>query len=158
MIHQLKVSDLMTTDLITLDKDENLDVAEDAMRTAKIHHLPVVEGGCVVGMVAQSDILRAQVSVLADLSVTQDRAIKQRIRAEDVMCRGLRTVGPDTPALEAAQILASHDYSCLPIVEDGKLVGIVTERDFLKLVIRALSDEVQPQLPSDVAPEVVAHA
>jgi len=145
MIQRLCVSDLMSTNLVTLDHDESVDTAEDVMRLGRIHHLPVVSNGRLVGLVAQSDILRAQVSVFADLSASEDRAIKQRIRASEIMSTNIQTVSPSTSALEAARILQAHEYSCLPVVEDDKLVGIVTERDFLDLVVRALTDgEEQP--------------
>ena len=141
MIHSLKVSDLMKTDVVTLAEEDSLDVAEQTMRFAKIHHLPVVDRlGKMLGMVAQSDILRAQVSVFADLSVSEDRAIKQEILAKDVMVKSLTTVSSDTTALQAARLLVGHEYSCLPVVEDDKIVGLLTDRDFLQLVIRALSE------------------
>jgi len=145
-MRKLTIRDIMSTDLVTLDHTESIELAEETMRAARIHHLPVLEEGRLVGMVAQSDILRAQVSVFAELSQSEDRAIKQRIAAREVMSTSLRTVGPDTSLLEAAKILADHEYSSLPVVEDGELVGIVTERDFLHLVIRALEDEPKARL------------
>ena len=98
-------------------------------------------------MVAQSDILKVQVSTFADLSVSEDRAIKQEILAKDIMVKNLTTVSPDTTALQAARLLAGHEYSCLPVVEGEKIVGLLTERDFLQLVIRALSEPIT----SDIA-------
>jgi CBS domain-containing membrane protein len=155
MIHNLIVADLMKTDIVTLGEDDSLDVAEQTMRFAKIHHLPVVDRlGRMLGMIAQSDILRAQVSVFADLSVSEDRAIKQEILAKDVMVRDLTTVAASTTALEAARLLEGHDYSCLPVVEDDKIIGLLTDRDFLQLVIKALS---QP-LTSDIVASPVTEA
>lgn len=155
MIHSLIVADLMKTDIVTLSEDDSLDVAEQTMRFAKIHHLPVVDRlGKMLGMIAQSDILRAQVSVFADLSVSEDRAIKQEIQAKDVMVRDLTTVAASTSALEAARLLEGHDYSCLPVVEDDKIIGLLTDRDFLQLVIKALS---QP-LTSDIVASPVTEA
>ena len=105
----IKVADLMNTDVVTLSEEDSLDVAEQSMRFAKIHHLPVVDGhGKMLGMIAQSDILRAQVSVFAELSVSEDRAIKQEILAKDVMVRNLTTVAPETSALQAARLLAGR--------------------------------------------------
>lgn len=149
MIHSLKVSDLMRTDVVTLAEDDSLDVAEQTMRFAKIHHLPVINAaGQMLGMVAQSDILKVQVSTFADLSVSEDRAIKQDILAKDIMIKNLTTVSPNTTALQAARLLAGHEYSCLPVVEENKIVGLLTDRDFLQLVIRALSEPITSDLTS----------
>ena len=143
-MHRMTVSDLMSTNLITLDHRDDLDVAEQAMRAGKCHHLPVVEDGRLVGMVAHSDLLRAQVSVFAEISADEDRALKRSIRASEIMSRNVKTVGPNTPARDAATILESHNYGSLPVVSEGRLVGIVTERDFLHLVVRALDDDEAP--------------
>jgi CBS domain-containing membrane protein len=140
----------MTTTVVTLEHDESLDAAEEVMRVGRFHHLPVVKAGRLIGMLAHSDILRAQVSVFAELSLSEDRAIKQKIRASEVMSPRVTTVPPDMSALQAARILRKNDYSSLPVVEGDRVVGIITDRDFLDLAIRALSvanedDEPVPQ-------------
>jgi CBS domain-containing protein len=56
------------------------------------------------------------------------------------MTKEVRTVCPDTPALEAALTLRSHGYGCVPVVEQGKLVGMLTDSDFLEYAIQQLSD------------------
>jgi len=156
MIHSLRVADLMKTDVVTLAEEDSLDVAEQTMRFAKIHHLPVVDrAGRMLGMVAQSDILRAQVSVFADLSTSEDRAIKQEISAKDVMVKDLTTVSPNTTALQAARLLEGHDYSCLPVVDNEKIIGLLTDRDFLQLVIRALSQPVTSDIVANAMPNAV---
>lgn len=138
MIHTLQVADIMSTSVVTIGADECLDAAEEVMRLGKIHHLPVVEDGQLVGMVAQSDILRAQVSVFAELSMSEDREIKRHIAAREVMVEDVKTIGPEATAVDAARMLEGHEYSSLPVVKDGDVVGIITQRDFLSLAIRAL--------------------
>jgi len=56
------------------------------------------------------------------------------------MTKEVRTVYPDTTALEAARMLRSHGYGCVPVVEDGHLIGMVTEADFVEYAIRVLAD------------------
>lgn len=141
MIRKLNVSDLMSGNVVTIDHDDTLDVAEELMRAGHIHHLPVVQEGRLIGMLAHSDILKAQVSIFADLSAAEDRALKGRIMVREVMSKSVKTATPETSASQAARTLASHDYSSLPIISDDKVVGIITERDFLDLVVRALESE-----------------
>ena len=135
---ELTVGDLMTTELVTLRRDESLNLAEQVMRLARVRHLPVVEAGALVGLVTHRDLLRAQVSVLAELSRDERREIHTAIRVEDIMVAEVRTAAPDTPAVAAARQMLEHKVGCLPVVQDERLVGIVTEADFLELAIRAL--------------------
>jgi CBS domain-containing membrane protein len=139
-MNRLMVKDIMSTNLVTLDENENLDLAENAMKYGRIRHLPVVRGKRLVGLITHRDLLRAQVSSLADLSPEENSEVNVGIKAHDVMQESVTTVGPTTPILEAARIIKNNKFGCLPVVEDKNLVGIVTEADFIDLVIRALED------------------
>lgn len=135
----MKVRDLMTRDLVTLDATENLLLADDVMRLGRIRHLPVVDGEKLVGLVSHRDILRASVSSLAGLSRTEEASIKMSIPVEKVMRREVVTIGPEASALEACKIILEKKLGCLPVVsEDGALLGIVTEADFVELARRYL--------------------
>ena len=61
-----------------------------------------------------------------------------KIRARDVMTLSVQTIDPETPVLEAAQIMREKGFNCLPVVDDGEVVGILTPRDFLGLVVKLL--------------------
>ena len=98
------VRDIMTTDVVTLEEDENLDVADTVMNLARIRHLPVVSHGRLVGLVTHRDLLAAQVSSIADVSAKEDQEIKQSITATQIMRTSVHTVAPDTPVLEAARV------------------------------------------------------
>jgi CBS domain-containing membrane protein len=140
-MRELRVLDLMTKDVVTINEDESLEVAEQIMEAGRIHHLPVVsKSGRLVGLVTHADLLRAAVSVLAEPSPNEEEEIKAAVPASVVMSRHISTVAPDTPALRAAEILRRHKYGCLPVVDGGRLVGIVTEGDFVNLVIQALRE------------------
>jgi CBS domain-containing membrane protein len=131
----------MSTDLITLERDETLNLAEEVMRLARIRHLPVTEGARLVGLITHRDLLRAQSSNMANLTDDERREVQSTVKAGDIMRGGVTTCRADTSVLEAAKILRQQKFGCLPVVdEDHKLLGIITEADFLDLVIRALED------------------
>ncbi|AKU93304.1 CBS domain-containing protein [Vulgatibacter incomptus] len=135
----MKVRDLMTRDVVTLEAGENLLLADDVMRLGRIRHLPVVENGRLVGLISHRDILQASVSSLAGLSRAEDASIKKSIPAREVMKREVTTIGPDEPALVACSIVLDRKLGCLPVVDaEGALVGIVTEADFVELARRYL--------------------
>jgi len=136
------VRDLMSRDVVTLDANESLLLADDVMRLGRIRHLPVVEDGRLVGLVTHRDLLRASVSSLAGLSRSEEATIKRAIPVREVMSRDPLTIAPDRPALEACRILLDRKLGCLPVVDaGGRLVGIVTEADFVSLARRFLEGQ-----------------
>ena len=138
----MRVRDLMTTDLVTLDADESLLLPDDVMRLGRIRHLPVVAGKKLVGLVSHRDMLRASVSSLAGLSRDDELTLKRAIPVREVMRRDLLTVGPDDPALVACKLMLERKLGCLPVVdEERNLVGILTEADFVDLARRFLEAE-----------------
>lgn len=140
-MRRLKARDLMCGDLITLQENETLDLADEVMRLARIRHLPVTDTeGHLTGLVTHRDLLRAQVSALAGLGSEETRKIERTIAVARIMNRGITTVSPGTPALDVARLMRDNKFGCLPVVDGGKLVGIITEADFVDLVIRALDD------------------
>ena len=142
-MNDLTVRDIMSTELVTLEESESLNLAEQAMMHGRIRHLPVVRGSELVGLVTHRDLLRAQVSSLAEVSIEERKALKSAIRTKEIMATDVKSVSVDLPVLEAARILKKNKFGCLPVVEGNTLVGIVTEADFIDLVIRALEDEEQ---------------
>lgn len=144
---QLRVLDIMSRDVVTIGAGESLDVAEQMMKAGRIHHLPVVSGERLIGVVTQADLLRASISVLAEPTPSEERALMRGTLVSMVMATNVYTVAPDTPALRAAEMLRRHHFGCLPVLDGQRLVGIVTEGDFVKLVIRALrSEALEPEV------------
>lgn len=122
--HELKVSDLMTTAIMTINASEPLSEAKIDMEMGLVHHLPVVDDrGRLVGIVSDRDIVR--------------RADKKRVA--DVMSRDIVTTRPDAPAHVAASMMLDFRIGSVPVVDDdGALVGVVTITDYLALARRAL--------------------
>ena len=126
------VGDLMTSEVATLDRNDELGLAEQIMSLGRIRHLPVVDDGEVVGIVSQRDLFRsALVKALGHGSVAEDRLLRV-IRVKEVMQSKLQTAAPGEPLREAAARMARDKVGCLPVVDDGALVGILTEGDFVR--------------------------
>ncbi|HET7538943.1 MAG TPA: CBS domain-containing protein [Polyangiaceae bacterium] len=133
------VRDLMTRRVAILFEEQNLELAEHGMKEFRFRHLPVVDGGKIVGLVSESDLLRASVSTLnADFALLDDN-LKRNFFVREVMTSDVVTVRPDTLLSEAASLMQERKIGCLPVTEsDGKLVGILTQSDFVGLAKRFL--------------------
>jgi CBS domain-containing membrane protein len=98
--------------------------------------LPVVDGEeRVVGLITHRGILEAWVSHGHPDEENAD-IVARDVPVEMVMEKNVQTIGPQTPAADAARILETHKFGCLPVVENGKLVGILTEADFVRFARR----------------------
>ncbi len=138
----IEVSDLMTTGLKTLDEEHNLAEARDLMGREHIRHIPILDANNqFVGLLTQRDVLANTVSNLADFNDQERQDIEAGVKVSEIMITDINTVEEHTSLREAAEYLLDHKYGCLPVVdEEGYLVGIVTESDFMKLVIHLLEN------------------
>ena len=126
----------MTKNPITVTKDMPVDKALQLMRKEKIRRFPVLDKkGNLVGMVAEKDLLYASPSAATTLSIYEVAYLLSRITVGDVMASDVITAGEDVPLEEAAAIMADNQIGALPVVRDGKLVGIVTETDLFKVFL-----------------------
>jgi CBS domain-containing protein/SAM-dependent methyltransferase/gamma-glutamyl:cysteine ligase YbdK (ATP-grasp superfamily) len=124
--HYSQVGSLMTTDLFTVNENDVIDLVANVMDWKHIRHVPVEDNAHrLVGLVTHRALLR----ILAQNYGTP----MQPIPVRQVMQRSVVTVGPETPTLEAIGLMKQHRISCLPVEEDGRLVGIMTERDLIKI-------------------------
>ncbi|HYQ02636.1 MAG TPA: CBS domain-containing protein [Polyangiaceae bacterium] len=131
------VRDLMTKDVVTLDRNEKLTVADDIMKLGRIRHLPVVDDeGFLAGIVSQRDLFHSGLlRALGYGTHARDQALDVLVLKEAMKAEVL-TITPDAPLTEAAQIMLKHKIGCLVVVEGKKIAGILTESDFLKLALR----------------------
>jgi CBS domain-containing protein len=135
----MKVRDLMNAEVATVRRNDQLQIADDLMSLGRIRHTPVLEddGEGVVGVLSQRDLFRGALArALGDGHRAQNKMHGQLV-VQDVMTCAPITVAPDLALAEAAKIMLDKKIGCLPVVEDGRLVGILTESDFLKLALRA---------------------
>jgi CBS domain-containing membrane protein len=134
----LKVRDVMTADPTTLKRNDKLTLADDIMRLGRVRHLPVVDddGQTLAGIVTQRDLFRDALAQALGYGKHAQRKILDTLAVKEVMATDVVTTGPDTSLVEAARILTERKIGCLPVIENGRLVGILTEGDFVALVAR----------------------
>ena len=140
----MKVKDVMARDPISIDQEAAVGTALDLMRTKHIRHLPVVdEAGALVGIVTDRDLRHAALAPAVEeyLSVRAHRQARQlnatlgNLRVREVMTWTVVTTGPEAPLLHAALIMFESRVGSLPVLEGGRLVGLLTEQDVLKALM-----------------------
>jgi CBS domain-containing membrane protein len=132
------VRDLMTRDVTTLEANDELTVADDVMRLGRIRHMPVLddEDRRVVGIVSQRDLFRGSLVRAFGYGEAAQRRVMKTIPVKEVMSSQVVTIASDAPLAEAARLMVERKIGCLPVVDAGELVGILTESDFVALVAR----------------------
>ena len=126
------VRELMEREVVTLNAGDRLDLAEDIMQLGRIRHLPVVDGERLVGVLSQRDLLRAAISSLLQLPRREEREWLASVAVSAVMTTNVFSVAPDATVRSAVRVMIDKKIGCLPVVEDGKLVGLLSETDCLR--------------------------
>lgn len=147
---------IMSSDLITVAPTATLAEARSLMHEHRIHHVPVVKGDKLVGLVTLTNVLAATDSFLRD---PQNRIHANEISIADAMVTDVATVDINASLRHAALFLERHKIGCLPVLDDDKLVGIITDTDFVAVAINLLEllEETEPDdddfedLDADVA-------
>ena len=134
----LRVRDIMIHEVTTLKRNDKLTLANDIMQLGRIRHLPVLddEADQLVGIVSQRDLFRGALARALGYGQHAQRKVLEALLVKEVMSTDVLTTTPDTPLVEAARVLMERKIGCLPVVQDGHLVGIVTEADFVAMVAR----------------------
>ncbi len=127
----------MAQNPVTLDRNETLDLADSIMNLGRIRHMPVVDDGNVVGILSQRDLFRSALIVALGFGRKTTSALVKTIKVKEVMTEHVITTAPETTAKEAARIMIDKKIGCLPIVEKGNLVGLITETDILRYVVES---------------------
>lgn len=132
-MNDLRVRDLMTEDVVLVRPETDTETARDLMAEHGLRHLIVVDDeGDLVGIVSHRDLLRNALIERTDVPLYVERELLRRTPARDVMISPVRTVDPQQDVAEAAQTLFDEKIGCLPVVEGGRVVGILTESDFAR--------------------------
>ena len=134
----LKVRDVMTADPTTLKRNDKLTLADDIMRLGRVRHLPILDDDdqTLVGIVTQRDLFRDALAQALGYGKHAQRKLLDSLAVKDVMATEVVTVRSDASLVYAARVLTERKIGCLPVVDDGRLVGILTEGDFVALIAR----------------------
>jgi CBS domain-containing membrane protein len=133
----LRVCDVMTKEVTTLKRNDQLSLANDIMQLGRVRHLPVLEDdGRLAGILSQRDLFRGALAHALGYGQHAQRKMLDSLLVKEVMSSDVMTTSPDTPLVEAARILLERKIGCLPVVEGGQLVGILTEADFVAIFAR----------------------
>jgi CBS domain-containing protein len=128
-----RVRDLMTHEVTTLKRNDKLSIADDVMQLGRIRHLPVLdEDEQLVGIVSQRDLFRGALARALGYGAHAQQKLLGQLLVKEVMTNDPLTIAPDAPLTDAARIMLERKIGALVVVESGRLVGILTESDFLK--------------------------
>ncbi|MBI3554897.1 MAG: CBS domain-containing protein [Deltaproteobacteria bacterium] len=130
------VKELMSTELLTLFKDDTLKSLQDLFDLKMIRHVPIVDDDrMLVGLVSQRDFLKFSVSKLARIGKDDADELYSKTRISEIMGKKVMTVSPGTPLSVAGAAMLKHKYGCLPVIDKDRLVGIITESDFVEAFV-----------------------
>ncbi|MFZ5587311.1 MAG: CBS and ACT domain-containing protein [Thermodesulfobacteriota bacterium] len=129
------VKDWMTTDPITVTPDTSVMKASQIMKENNVRRLPVInDKGEVVGIVTDRDLKEASPSKATTLDVHELYYLLSELKVKDIMSRKVITITPEETVEKAAVIMLEHKVTGLPVVEDGKLTGILSQGDVFRVL------------------------
>lgn len=135
--HHLTVASAMTQNPVTLGPEDSLSHASEVMRLHGIRRIPIVLGDALVGLLAEGDLKRAQPSTLSASQEDFDR-IMENTTVSRIMINEPITIDETTSLLEAAETLHETKYGALPVLHNGRLVGILTDNDLIRCLAELL--------------------
>lgn len=135
------VGQFMTDTVYTLQTTDNLHDVRELMELAKIRHVPITDKeGNFEGLITNRDLLACAVSKLAEIDGNLQTELESSIPVREIMHIDIVCVQEDTDIRDAANIMLGYKYGCLPVIEGRKLVGILTEADFIKITLKLLDN------------------
>ncbi len=139
MLYSPPISEIMSTNIIAVNRDDDLETAELLFKKHKIRHIPVVNGDVIIGMLSYSDLLRISFAdaVFEDESEI-DALVYNMFTIDQVMVKHVVTVPAVATIKEVAEILSKNEFHALPVVDEGNLVGIVTTTDLINYLLKQL--------------------
>ncbi|MBO0341615.1 MAG: CBS domain-containing protein [Bacteroidota bacterium] len=139
MKNGVPVSKIMTKNLVTLGLSDELVTAERLFKKHHIRHIPVVEGDKIKGMLSYTDLLRISFADAIDENEEYvDTIVYNMFTIPQVMVHDVVSVTSDTTIKEVAEILSKREFHALPVVDDGKLKGIVTTTDLIRYFLKSI--------------------
>jgi acetoin utilization protein AcuB len=129
------VSDWMTKKVFTVSPDDYLSDALSLIREKSVKHIPVVKQGKLKGIISDRDIKEYSPSKATALDIYELHYLLATTRIKEIMKTKVATTTPDTPIEEAALVMLDRGIGCLPVLEGGNLVGVISDRDIYRALI-----------------------
>lgn len=140
-MQKTRVRDIMSSPVIVVSPDTPVPTANALMKEKRIRHLPVVADGKLVGIVSRGDLREASLTAGINADYYELQFVLSKLTVGKVMTRKVFTVTPDAPVVHAAELMTEHKIAGLPVVdESGTVIGIVTESDLLRMLVRKLRE------------------
>jgi len=139
----MRIKDFMSTNVVAVDEDTTLHDARKIMEAHKIRRLPVMRKDKLVGLVTLRMLLEAAPSPATALSIHELQYLLAKMTVKEIMIKEPHTVSPDMPAEEALQLGQDMGYGAFPVMDSGRLVGMVTESDIVRVMTRVLGVRVK---------------
>jgi acetoin utilization protein AcuB len=139
----MKVRNFMNPDVITVETETSIMEAQNIMREKRIKRLPVMDKGKLIGLVTKHMILEASPSSGTSLSIWELNYLLTKMKVDDIMVKNLITIPSDYPLEQVIWLGKQQGISGFPVVDDGKLVGIITEHDISSVLSEVLGLESQ---------------
>ena len=134
----MRIRDIMSTNVVAVDEKTSIHDARKIMEAHRIRRLPVIKKDKLVGLVTKHMLLEASPSPATSLSIHELHYLLSKMTIKDIMVKKPYTISPDMPIEEAMQLGQEMGYGAFPVVEDGALVGVVTESDIVRIMTRVL--------------------
>jgi len=134
----MRIRDIMSTNVVAVSEDTSIHDARKILKAHKIRRLPVLKKDKLVGLVTERMLLEASPSPATALSIHELHYLLAKMTVKDIMVRNPFTISPDMPVEEALQLGQEKGFGAFPVVEDGKLVGIATESDIVRIMTKIL--------------------
>ena len=136
MFENILVKDWMVAPVVTIEASSPISAAHHLMQNKGVRRLPVINNNKLVGIVTIGDVREASPSDATTLSIWELNYLWAQLTTEKIMTRNVLTLTPDTLILDAAQTMLEQKVSGLPVLDGGKLVGILTESDIFRMLIK----------------------
>jgi len=134
----MRVRHIMSTPVVTVTSDTPVLEAAKLMKERKIERLPVVDKGKLKGIVTKDRVLHSSPSMATSLSIGEIHYLFAKLTVNDIMQKDVATVTPDTTIENAVRLAQDRHVGALPVIEDGKVVGIVTTNDFFYMILNPI--------------------
>ena len=131
------VRDLMADPVFTLGRNDRLSLADNLLKQKRIRHIPVLDDDDrLCGIVTQRDLFRGALLRALGYGSRMAEKIYDSLPVKEAMTSDVLTTSPETSLRDAARVMLENQIGCLPVVADGRLVGIITEGDFVKAAVQ----------------------